>query len=64
MPQTVSSPAQSSHLDYIDLLNVLACFGVVVLHCNHCFWEGPQIGRAWITANAIGYCQHSCALFL
>lgn len=53
MPQTVSSPAQSSHLDYIDLLNVLACFGVVVLHCNHCFWEGPQIGRAWITANAI-----------
>lgn len=39
---------------YYNVLNVLACVAVVMLHCNGCFWNGPAIGkRAWISATFI-----------
>ena len=52
MAETSTPFSQKNHLDYIDVLNVLASFAVVMLHTN-CFWDGPSIGRAWISANFI-----------
>lgn len=37
---------------YIRVLNVLACFAVVMLHCNGIFWSRPT-GRLWVTSNFI-----------
>lgn len=45
--------AKREHLEYIDVLNVLAALSVVALHCNGCFWEGPVQGRSWVSANFI-----------
>lgn len=39
---------------YYNVLNVLACIAVVMLHCNSCFWNGPSMGQsAWISATFI-----------
>jgi len=46
------SEKRENHIFYISLLNVLACFAVIMLHCNGFFWSRPH-GRAWITANLI-----------
>ena len=35
---------------YITILNICACFGVVVLHSNKIFWTFPK-GSTWVTAN-------------
>ena len=35
---------------YLSVLNVVACFSVVVLHVNEVFWSHPS-GSAWISAN-------------
>ncbi|WP_248922226.1 acyltransferase [Olsenella intestinalis] len=43
----------SRRLEYISILNVISAFGVVMLHCNGCFWEGPAQGKSWISANFI-----------
>lgn len=40
------------HLEYISLLNIMACFAVVMLHVNSCFWTFSQ-DRYWLTANII-----------
>lgn len=45
--------ANREHLRYITVLNVTASFFVIVLHCNACFWDGPNQGRSWFTANLI-----------
>ncbi|MFC0036173.1 acyltransferase [Cardiobacterium valvarum] len=37
---------------WIDVLTVISCFAVVILHTNKIFWERPQ-GRLWVTANII-----------
>ena len=37
---------------YISVLNILACFGVVMMHCNCVFWTRP-LGWKWISANFI-----------
>ena len=37
---------------YIDVLKVFAALGVVLLHANHVFWEGPS-SPAWVSANLI-----------
>lgn len=34
---------------YVSLLNVLACFSVVMLHANGIFWSHPK-GRLWISS--------------
>ena len=34
---------------YVSLLNVLACFSVVMLHTNGIFWSHPK-GRLWISS--------------
>ena len=39
---------------YFNVLNVLACIAVVMLHCNSCYWNGPVAGKSvWISANFI-----------
>lgn len=44
----------AGRLTYIDVLNVLAAFSVVMLHCNGIFWGGPALGhRTWYSANFI-----------
>ena len=52
-----ATPAKSSatppYFAYIDVLGVAAALGVVALHCNGCFWEGPAQGRSWLSANFI-----------
>lgn len=40
-------------LAYIDVLGVISALGVVALHCNGCFWEGPAQGGPWLSANFI-----------
>lgn len=37
---------------YIDVLTILSCFAVVVLHCNVVFWAHPS-GRTWISSNIL-----------
>jgi len=37
---------------YITMLNITACFGVVMLHTNGIFWSHPK-GVTWITSNFI-----------
>lgn len=49
-----SVPNDTGRLQYIDVLNVLAAFSVVMLHCNGVFWGGPAVGhRTWYSANFI-----------
>lgn len=45
-------PQKSKRILYFSVLNVVACIGVVLLHCNGVFWNHPT-GRAWVTANLI-----------
>ena len=40
------------HSQFIDVLTVISCIGVVFLHANGIFWAHPS-GRLWITANII-----------
>lgn len=49
---TQSSHAPREKILYFSLLNVLACMGVVFLHTNGTFWEGPGSAR-WGVANLI-----------
>ncbi|MGN0131660.1 MAG: acyltransferase [Lachnospiraceae bacterium] len=49
---TVGEQPDKNNIFYISLLNVLACFAVIMLHCNGVFWSRP-VGRLWITANLI-----------
>lgn len=37
---------------YYSVLNVLACLGVCILHCNGVFWTFPK-GRLWIDSNIL-----------
>ena len=45
--------AEIKRKDYITVLNFIATLGVVVLHCNGCYWEGPSQGQSWFTASLI-----------
>lgn len=48
----VKTPTKQRVL-YFSVLNVLACFGVVLLHCNgEAFWNFTQ-SRTWLSANLI-----------
>ena len=39
---------------YFNVLNVIACVAVIMLHCNSCFWLGPSAGEEiWITSTFI-----------
>lgn len=40
---------------YLTVLNVLSCFGVIMLHCNDIYWQAPT-GMLWISANFIETC--------
>lgn len=40
------------YLAYLDVLNVVASFAVVILHLNYCVWMGPT-GPAWRSAIAV-----------
>ena len=45
---------------YIDVLKVFAALGVVLLHANHVFWEGPS-SPAWVSANLIETLFYQCS---
>ena len=40
------------YISYFDILNIIACFGVVALHVNAKFWNFTG-DRRWITSNII-----------
>lgn len=42
----------NNQIEYISVLNVLACISVIALHCNRVFWQRPD-GILWISANFI-----------
>lgn len=44
---------QENDTRYITLLNVMACFAVVLLHTNGCFWNFSATQMYWKTANII-----------
>ncbi len=44
----MAAPARR-RLAYIDALNVIASFAVVMLHLNYCVWLGPE-GPSWVSA--------------
>ena len=37
---------------YLSVLNVAACIGVIILHCNGVFWAFPK-GSLWVTSNLL-----------
>lgn len=52
IPPPIDSEPKSSKKLFIDVLVVLSCFAVVVLHCNGCYWGRPT-GKTWISANIL-----------
>lgn len=49
---------------YIQILGVLSCLAVVVLHTNGCFWDFSY-ERYWLTANLIeNLCYFAVPIFL
>lgn len=48
---------------YIQILGVLSCLAVVVLHTNGCFWDFSY-ERYWLTANLIeNLCYFAVPIF-
>lgn len=47
-----AAPAPRARILYFSLLNVAACMGVVLLHTNGTFWEGPA-SPGWAVSNLI-----------
>lgn len=53
MTEKVKAPKRQKRIFYISVLNVLACFGVVALHCtNSAFWNYTD-SRTWVTGNLV-----------
>ncbi len=49
---SATKPQKGQRILYFSVLNVVACIGVILLHCNGVFWSHPT-GRTWVTANLI-----------
>lgn len=50
---------------YFDLLNICACFAVVALHCNGCFWQFDGDADYWRTSIIIeAICYWAVPIFV
>lgn len=49
---SAKSDRSPQSLFHISVLNVAACFSVIMLHCNGVFWSFPE-GKLWFTSNFI-----------
>lgn len=48
-----AKPAGRKRLFYITVLNVLACFAVVAIHCSNVAFWNFQPTRTWVTGNLV-----------
>lgn len=52
MSKDAVKPKSKSKLFYVTVLNVLACFAVVAMHCSgEAFWFQPVGSTTWVTAS-------------
>ena len=49
----MAEKTEKERIDYLYFIQTIACFAVVFLHTNGCFWNFSATGRYWKTANVI-----------